>query len=241
MSQLKAWLRLFSIFLHCVALLYLVKNLKIPFTLILQIIKLIRKMKDKRGVNRGPCSCGCVEYEVCRINHILCDYCGHPPMQHQAIPSADSPLPSCSPGTTQQSESPVDHCSLPCVQPSPSPGESNSQPPCPAPCLSSDPSPDLSPCYLSPELSQCNTVKPSPDINSLPEASCEGLASHDSNPSSPTEDLSAMDQDPLDDVPGRLQAELAAFTKDATLKKDGKDMYVWCHPLQLVLATGGVL
>jgi hypothetical protein len=41
--------------------------------------------RDKRGVNRGTCTCGCPEYEVVEPTHILCDYCGHPPMHHAEL------------------------------------------------------------------------------------------------------------------------------------------------------------
>lgn len=41
-------------------------------------------MKDKRGKLRGRClSCGCDEFEVQDTSRILCDYCGHSPMQHE--------------------------------------------------------------------------------------------------------------------------------------------------------------
>ncbi len=39
--------------------------------------------KDKRGIDRGSCGkCDCKEYEVFD-KRLLCDYCGHRPMDHE--------------------------------------------------------------------------------------------------------------------------------------------------------------
>ena len=46
--------------------------------------------KDKRGVARGKCNaCDCEEFEVEDQAHIKCDYCGHPPGQHEIVATAD--------------------------------------------------------------------------------------------------------------------------------------------------------
>ena len=42
--------------------------------------------KDKQGVSRGRCNeCDCEEFEVEDMKNIKCDYCGHPPGQHEIM------------------------------------------------------------------------------------------------------------------------------------------------------------
>lgn len=49
--------------------------------------------KDKRGVDRGPCSiCPCDEYET--EGSILCEYCGHTPIQHPTKDNIQTDEPS---------------------------------------------------------------------------------------------------------------------------------------------------
>jgi len=60
-------------------------------------------MKDKQGHDRGSCTdpaCVCVEYLVPRTG-VSCDYCGHPPGQHQfATPPQPANHASTAPTTT---------------------------------------------------------------------------------------------------------------------------------------------
>ena len=47
--------------------------------------------KDKRGVNRGSCQkCDCKEYEV-YDKRLLCDYCGHRPVDHEVLKDDERP------------------------------------------------------------------------------------------------------------------------------------------------------
>ena len=55
--------------------------------------------KDKRGVLRGKClKCEeCDEYETTVTGSILCEYCGHRPVEHEAITSEEETLPAKKP------------------------------------------------------------------------------------------------------------------------------------------------
>ena len=55
--------------------------------------------KDKRGVLRGKClKCEeCDEYETTVTGSILCEYCGHRPVEHEAITSGEETLPAKKP------------------------------------------------------------------------------------------------------------------------------------------------
>ena len=55
--------------------------------------------KDKRGVLRGKClKCEeCDEYETTVTASILCEYCGHSPVEHEPISSEEETLPAKKP------------------------------------------------------------------------------------------------------------------------------------------------
>ena len=55
--------------------------------------------KDKRGVLRGKClKCEeCDEYETTVTGSILCEYCGHRPVEHEPITSEEETLPAKKP------------------------------------------------------------------------------------------------------------------------------------------------
>lgn len=55
--------------------------------------------KDKRGVLRGKClKCEeCYEYETTVTASILCEYCGHRPVEHEPITSEEETLPAKNP------------------------------------------------------------------------------------------------------------------------------------------------
>ena len=55
--------------------------------------------KDKRGVLRGKClKCEeCDEYETTVAGSILCEYCGHRPVEHEPITSEEETLPAKKP------------------------------------------------------------------------------------------------------------------------------------------------
>ena len=55
--------------------------------------------KDKRGVLRGKClECPeCDEYETTGTASILCEYCGHRPVEHELIKSAEETTPAKKP------------------------------------------------------------------------------------------------------------------------------------------------
>ena len=55
--------------------------------------------KDKRGVLRGKClKCEeCDEYETTVTSSILCEYCGHRPVEHEPITSEEETLPAKKP------------------------------------------------------------------------------------------------------------------------------------------------
>lgn len=62
----------------------------------LQARKKARMGKDKRGVLRGKClECPeCDEYETTGTASILCEYCGHRPVEHELIKSAEETTPA---------------------------------------------------------------------------------------------------------------------------------------------------
>ena len=55
--------------------------------------------KDKRGILRGKClKCEeCDEYETTVTDSILCEYCGHRPVEHKPITSEEETLPAKKP------------------------------------------------------------------------------------------------------------------------------------------------
>ena len=55
--------------------------------------------KDKRGVSRGKCliCSDCDEYETTDTVSILCEYCGHRPVEHEIIRSTDEATPAKKP------------------------------------------------------------------------------------------------------------------------------------------------
>ena len=183
--------------------------------------------KDKRGVERGRCTtCDCEEYEVIESHHILCDYCGHPPMVHLKGNSADlCPSPS-SPANQSEGEH-DDEASL-------SSSASSSSALSPAKRRNSESAATESPTKRVKIVSYTITDNSDSD-HSDDEITCIDQSSDD-NPDDKSV-AGALDIQSMKFM--KLQKELAGISSDGVLFKDCSDnLNIRCMPCSFVTPVG---